>query len=446
MLLILALILILVIGFQDGSMATIFAGVVILSVSLLQSLKVGAKERKRSILLAEIVFIVYFIAAFIISRAYEGGNTFYVSDPSRYIDTFLYRTRFYYDLQYFADCYFKFSDTNALYNGYLLAVSVFANNNLGGATVFYLTLAQTLFGVLSINVLYRILAIYLPSKDAYKSTLLFATCSLFLLYSSLILRDIIIAYFFLLAIEIILKKFKIGNLLWLVVLLFVAWGIRLYSGLFMVSFIALYLYLKALNTRLKAIALPVFIVTVIAAGGVLLGSVILEQSMAEIDQYTEMTQTAEEASGGLISVLYRLPPGISQVAIAFYSQMAPFPPHMPLLVANSIPSLFIALDVIVYEVFWFFVFYTLLMSFVFMGTFKRLDTKELLLFGLAVVFILANTAHPDIRRMMPMYPVTYLIYCRCKQYYLPPKWLKNTKLVLGMGYVGLLLIYIFIKG
>ena len=446
MLLIFAFLLILVIGTIDGSISSIFAGIVILFVSLLQCQRLGKKDKKNGVLLSEIVFIVYYFVAFIVSRSFEDGNSFYVTDAGRYIELFLDKRNFYYDSQYFIDCYFGLSDNNALYNAYLLAVSVFANNYMGGSTVFYLTLAQTLFGVMSINVLYRILVTYLPNKEAYKSTLIFSVCSLFLLYSSLILRDILIAYLFLIAIEIVLKKFKFWNIIILFILLFVAWGVRLYSGLFMVSFIALYLYLIALNTRLKTVALPIFIVVLIAAGGVLLGSVIMEQSLAEIDQYSEMTQTAEEASGGLISILYRLPPGISQIAIAFYSQMAPFPPQMPLLAANSISSFFIALDVIVYEVFWLFVFYILLWSFISLKTYKKLETKELLLFGLGIVFILANTAHPDIRRMMPVYPITYLLYCKCKQYYIPHKWLKDTKTFMGFAYFGLLVVYMFIKG
>ena len=445
MVLIVALLLILVISLLDGSWASAFAGVFILLISLLQSQRACVKDKTKSLLLAETVFIVYFTMAFIISLAFEGGNKFYVSDPLRYINAYLDRASFYYDLQYFVDCYFRFSDTNALYNGYLLAVSVFANNVLGGATVFYLTLAQTFFGLLSINVLFRILSIYLPSREAFKQTIVFAFCSLFLLYSSLIIRDIVITYFYLLAIEIVLKKYRTVNIVWLFVLLFITWGVRLYSGLFMVSFIALYFYLRVLNTRIRAIALPLFIAVAIAAGAVLLESVIYEQSVAEIDQYTEMTQTAEEASGGLISALYRLPPGISHVAIMFYSQMAPFPPVGPLLRVNSLPSLVIALDVFIFEVFWLFVFYILLWSFISLKTYKKLETNELFLFGLAIVFILANTAHPDIRRMMPVYPITYLLYCKCKLFYVPTKWLRDTKSFMALAYFGLLIVYIFIK-
>lgn len=444
--LILPLIAIIACGLFDGSGSSIFAGLLIYILSSLYSLKVGSGNRSKAFELNSIICFVYIIAAFVFSRSFLNGNFFMVSDSSRYIANYGRYSTFYYDWGYFKDCYLGFSDTNALYNGYMLAISVFANNYLDGTTGFYMTLAQTLFGVLSMDILYRIMLSYFEEKKAYRYTLMFATLSLFLFYSSVVLRDIVIAFFFILAIEIILQPFKSINVVKLLIFMLFTWGIRLYSGFFYCIFIALYLYLYSRNAKAKAIILPIFIVIAIAGSVVVFGASAMEQTTEEIDVYNNMTTEATASSGGFISKLYKLPPGVRHVAVMFYSQMAPFPSYTVLDAVSTPGHFFIALDVMIYEFFWFFVFYGLAICLVFKKAYKILSINELMLLGMAVIFILANTAHPDIRRMMPVYPIIYLLYNKVKDDAANVSWFKSKKQLLTFIYFGLIIVYMAIKG
>ena len=446
MYLIITVILIFVLGIMDASLSSVVAGIIILVVSGLQSQLADKNARQYAFKLNQIVLSGYLIMAYIFSLAFENGSFFAVSDPSRYIDGYSNSRSFLYEWQNIYDCYFRFADNNALYNTYLRAVSIFANNELGGTSVYYLTLAQTLFGILSINVLFRILSRRTSLKTAYKATLSFAFLSVFLFYSCVIVRDVVIAYFFLLAIEIVLKPFSLSGVLKMILLMLLAWGVRLYSGLFMLSFVGLYLYLYAQHTKLRTVALPLFIIIMLVVGAALMGSAILEQTTTEMDLYTEMTMEAEDAKGGLIGSLYRLPPGISQIALTLYSQMAPFPPYLRLATAYSFPSFVMSVCIIAYAVFWFFVFYSIVASFILLRSYKQYGQTLMLLFLIAIIFIIANTSHPDIRRMMPVYPITYLLYIDGRNRVFPLKWLKRTQSTLLCGYVSVLLVYIFIKG
>lgn len=443
---VLSIFLIIILGVIDNCWASVIAGLVILTVSCLQSQLADRNVRQYAFKVNQIVFFVYFLVAYIFSQAFVNGEFFVVSDPSRYIANYGSSRSMGDVWQNIHDCYFLFADNNALYNTYLRSISVLGNNLLGGTSVFYLTLSQTIFGILGINVLFRILSRYTNKQKAYKATLAYAFCTVFLFYSCIVVRDIIIAYFFLLVIEIVLKPFKSINVAKLIILIIIIWGIRLYSGLFVVSFLGLYLYLFSRNTKWKAISLPIFIIVVLFSGVALIGSSILEQTTTELSEYTEMTILHEEERSGLLGLLYRLPSGLRNIAILFYTQMAPFPPFYPLSRAYSFSTTFMSICIIIYAVFWFFVFYTLLASLFSLKSYKYYSLKERLLFVIAMVFILANTVHPDLRRMMPVYPITYLLYIIGGDRFFPNKWTIHTRSFLLIGYMGLLIVYIALKG
>ena len=106
-------------------------------------------------------------------------------------------------------CYFEFSDSNLLYNAYLNVMAVFANTKLDGMTVFGMTLLQTVWGILSSIVLFRILTRHIEVDKAFRYTLIFSLCSLFLFYSTVIIRDIIICFLYLCAFDIVDRKFSL---------------------------------------------------------------------------------------------------------------------------------------------------------------------------------------------------------------------------------------------
>lgn len=158
-----------------------------------------------------------------------------------------------------------------------------------------------------------------------------------------------------------------------------------------------------------------------------------------------MTNDQAIARDGLFTMFYKLPNGIRQIAILFYSQMAPFPSFTVLLSVKTLPNLVMAITVIIYQLWWYFVFYTLIYYMITCGLLRNFSTKEKLLFIMAIIFIIANTSHPDIRRMMPVYPITYILYLKVKDSLASHFWIRSTRVVLSFCYVGLLLVYFIMK-
>mgnify|MGYP000911697811 CR=1 FL=1 len=345
----------------EGSLSSLFASIFVYSIGFFFSLNVERNKRSYSIKLFFIVSTIYLISAYIFSLSFQSGSYFLISDPLTYLEEFSLdrdnSIEFY--LQYFYDGYFKLSDNNVLHNAYVRLSALFANTFLDGGSVLYATLLNTLFGILSTTVLYRILLIYFSPKKAYKYALYFSLLSLFHFYSVVIVRDIIIAFFYLLVIEIVLKKYSTKNLIKLLVLLLIVWGIRLYSGLFIIVFILYYVYVPLRNSKFKPIILPLYILLLIFL--VFTSSIVVEQSLEEIKLYQDFSIEKGEVSGGLSNYILNLPFGIKQVALTIYSQFHPFPPYAPLLSATTFSQYYMSVLTFIYSVWWAFVFFPLLL-------------------------------------------------------------------------------------
>lgn len=433
-------------GYLDGSYASLCAGLLIFLITFLYS-KVGPREHSLARLQVGMAALcVYAIMSYIFSRQFEGGEYYMLSDPMRYIDFYGDRTSFYMGKQYFLDAFFGFSDQNVFFNAYFLFWCVVGNVLLGGTTPYYMTLAQTVFGVLSIIVLYRLISIYFDRKHSYKFTLLFAFFSLFLFYSCVIVRDIVIAFFFLLAIEILNQPYKKSNLLRLCIYMLVVWGLRLYSGFFYSVFIFLYIYQNTRSRRYRQLSWLLVGVLGIAVIVFLSRSSILQSTIDEMTMYDTMTSTSEEESGGIIAKLYRLPVGVKQIALMVYSQMAPFPAYTVFQRHMTTATQFMmSFDVMIYEIFWFFVFYMFVICLVFKKVYKQLTKTDIFLLLIAFVYIIANTSHPDVRRMMPVYPIIYLCFLKTKYVIVKPEWFKSRRKLLILVYISLSVLYLFIK-
>lgn len=439
--------LVILLGFLDGSLASTTAGLLILVVTAFYS-RIGDRDAfNQRMKLALAVLCVYMICSFIFSRSFEDGKFYIVSDSMRYIDFYGKRIQFYMDKSYFIDCYYGLSDSNVLFNATLLGWCIVGNTLLGGTTVFYITLLQTLFGILGIITVFRILNIYFKPEEALKYTFIFACCSLYLFYSCVVIRDIVISFFYILAIEIVLKEYRNRNLILLCVFMLIVWGLRLYSGFFYSIFIALYLYMHAQNSKYKGIAIFFFIAVSCVAVIFIAESAAMDQTFEELEYYEDMTSGSEEAKGGLIATLYKLPLGLKQLSIMLYSQMAPFPSFSVLMrPIESFSQLVMTADIIVYEFFWFFIFYILLCSVVRNHVWGGFSMTEKFLIVIAIIFLLANTSHPDIRRMMPVYPIIYLLFLKSKYYILPASDYVTNKNIMAVVYFLLSFIYLAIKG
>lgn len=401
------------------------------------------KQRSRGMNLLAMVFSIYVSVAYIASLSFSSSESFYVSDSMRYIEGYIKRTTFYYNQQDFYDCYFHFSDSNLLFNAYLTEMALIMNKYFGGMTVYGMTLCLTIFGVLSSLILYKIFLRHFNETYAYNQVLIFSLCSQFFLYSTVIVRDVVICFLYLVALDIIDRKFSLKGFLMLFVVMLLAWGVRLYSGVFLGAFIWYYLYTKMSNgsARLVGKFLAILFGVIIAVA--IIGSSLMEQTTEELEVYEGLSQA--RSAGGIASRLMKLPPGISHLCIVFYTMIRPLPPFSPFVGVESFSNFSIATLSFISGFFWFVCFYTYTFLAIFNHQLKKLDSNKLLLLGIVFLFLLANTAHPDVRRMLPVFPIIYLLMSEA---FIAPINIKNVRrykntLIAGFITLGFVLFVFF---
>ena len=441
---ILPIICIFIFSVFDGSFSSFVYNSVILILGFIYTRRVEKPWRSDAIRILSIVFPLYIGVAFVWSLSFTNGEHFYVIDPVKYISEYIHSRSFDYNEERIYSFFINREGKDIVYVETLRVVSGLSNRFLGGMTVYCMTLIQTLFGVLSSITLYQILCKYYK-KDAYKYTLTFSCCSLFLMYSCLIIRDIIIAYFFLEAIRIILGQFKLSNVFVLILLAFLAAGIRMMSGAFLGLFTMLYVYLATRRSKYGTFLTGIFVIIAIILFSVVISSVFYEDSIAEIEERQEHNMEREAVTGGLYNFFFQLPVGIRQITIMLFSQIAPFPPYGTLTRSENLVHFLMGLDVIIYELFWYMVSYTLMLSLLIKKVYRYFTRSENYLLLLSFIFILALTAHPDIRRMMPVYPIIYILYLKSK-HILQERWITNVQKNMLMIYAILFFGYLLIKG
>lgn len=398
------------------------------------------KQRSRGMNLLAMVFSIYVSVAYIASLSFSKSEFFYVSDSMRYIESYIKSKTFIYSQQDFYDCYFQFSDSNLLFNAYLNEMALIMNKYFGGMTVYGMTLCLTIFGVLSSLILYKIFLRHFNETYAYNQVLIFSLCSQFFLYSTVIVRDVVICFLYLVAFDIIDRKFSLKGFLMLFVVMLLAWGVRLYSGVFLGAFIWYYLYTKMSNgsARLVGKFLAILFGVIIAVA--IIGSSLMEQTTEELEVYEGLSQA--RSAGGIASRLMKLPPGISHLCIVFYTMIRPLPPFSPFVGVESFSNFSIATLSFISGFFWFVCFYTYTFLAIFNHQLKKLDSNKLLLLGIVFLFLLANTAHPDVRRILPVFPVIYLLM---NEAFIDPQNIKSVKkyknaLIVGFLTLGFVLL------
>lgn len=425
------ILLIIISAVLDNSVASLIIGGGMFILGEVVILIFQRNNYKQSFKLYHIVYAIYIIFAFIVSNSFSINDYFLVSDPSRYLDFFLNSTDVFWNKEDIVRCYLEFTDSNALHNAYLNNIAVYANKSLGGITVYSLTLCHTIWGVLSSVVLFRILSRRFDAKKAFHLSLVFAVCSLFMFYSTVIIRDIIICFFYLVAFDIVDQKFTLVGVAKFLLIILIVWGIRLYSGLFLVVFLCYYFYKRLYNSAFRPIATFVFAIVLIITSGSILASDIVTQTMTEMQEYTELA--AERSEGGMVSKLQSLPPGISHLAIVFFMMIRPLPPFSVYIGVETLSHFLMSTMLLVAGFFWFVLFYSLCYQLFVKKHIFKIPFDKIVLLVVCLVFMLANASHPDIRRMLPVFPILYLQYaeiCKAKKETLFGSGISRTLMVL----------------
>lgn len=407
-----AFFVLLFVGILDGHISSVVAMLLVLVLGFwsVNSTKTKAEKACGSKVFG-IVFIVYVISAFIASKSFLNGQFFFVSDSVKYIEKFSNVNTLYWEDHLFslAQTYFFLDDSNGLFNVSFSIWSYIANHYFHGTSVFYMTLFQTLFGVLASLEIYKIFSLYFESPKAAKYSWTFAILSLFHIYSILIIRDIVITYFYMLGLRKIMGKPKVTDIFVLLALMIITIGIRLYSGLFFGAFIMIWLY-RLVNTikfkKYKILLVPIILVGIVIIVKALALSGLTESTSYEIGYYDEL----HEGNSGFAARLRGLPIGIRQIVALFFSQL-PLESSNRLFLANSFSNYYLGFLVIVYQLFGFVIFYGLLYHCFIKKSFARMELYDKLILITMLLFVaITLSTHMDLRRSMAATPFFYLYY------------------------------------
>ncbi len=439
-----AFILIIITFFVQDNLSVLYAGLFALMVCFVSALSSSRRERKNALNLTGLVFCIYWFSATIISISFENGQSFYVIDPAGYYANYKsihsFQINEYFDnLTYL---YVAFSDNNALYNSIMEWLAYKGNSISNGANMMYYTSFHLMFGVLCSLAAFKILCSVENGKKAFRHTLIFSFISLFHIYSCVCLRDIWIAAAFLWAIVIVKGQFNIKGLLGLIVLFLFTAGIRIYSGIFFLIFIAYYLYKKASVSHLKLAYYSAMAILGLIALSSAVGSLLVEQTIGEVGNVYD--EQMDRGITGLSAYIYNLPHGFREIVMIFYSQIMPFPSFMYYNDATTFSHYYISSLVLIFPLINFFSFYGFLYILMTKKNIRKLDVDDWALIIIALLFAVANSSQMDVRRVMPSFFIFY--YCSIKVFILNPRLNKQRiNSLLTVGYCGLLLIYAFIK-
>ncbi len=409
---------------------------------------IGSKNtRSERYSLSAITLLIYLVSSLITSTCFSEYEFYLASDPIRYI-AMVHRSTDYSEISTELEkAYILLSDNNGLYNALLRCLGIICGDNGYEASALSITLPQTLFGILTIQTLFRILCTNFSQNQSYKYTLIYAICSLTLLYSGIIVRDVIIAFLFAICIETVFKPFSLKGIIVLAIAMLLCIGIRLFSGLFISVFIVYYVFFNVKSSYGKVIVYPFAIITLLGIGGTALADELFNQTNDEIENYSQWQSETADNVDGFSSSLRKLPPGISNIALALYSQMNPFPPYSTLLIPDlNASQIYMSCLMTLSAIWWFFISYGLLWFFLFKKGYKRLGLKHNCLLAIAWLLIfVSSTMHVDIRRLIPIYPIIYFLFLYCINYLYSRVQTNRVYSTLGAEYLALNILYLIIK-
>lgn len=432
-------------GFFDGHVSSMIALTLIFVLGFwtINSMKNKA-EREHGVKVFGLIYSLYAISALIVSQSFLNGQWFYASDSMKYIQKFgdvntWTWNGILYDL---TRQYILLDDSNGLFNVGLKTWSYWANHYFDGSTVFYLTLFQTLFGVLAILEIYKLFTVYFEPSKAAKYACIFGSLSLFHIYSVLIIRDIVIAYFYMVGIRKVIGRPRITDGIILLFVLIITTGIRLYTGLFFGVFIMFWLYKLVQNTRYaqyRIIIVPLIVVGIAFVVSSVASSVLMESTSGQLEHYDELY---DEGGGGVAS-FRSLPLGIRQIVTLLFTQLS-LDKFGRFSISTSFSNYYLSTLSIIYKIFEFVIFYGLIYYYFIKGYLKKMtfDDKWLLIIMLFFVAITMST-HVDVRRSMEAVPFFYLFYMLIAERYKRESWKKVNGTLISIGVI-MMIAYAFL--
>lgn len=270
-------------------------------------------------------------------------------------------------------------------------------------------------GAFSLPFIYLSIKKYFNKNKAFKYTLIFGIFTHVCIYSVVFNRDPHVYFLYVLGFYLVVNyDTKRHVFLKLSAILILISGYRLEHGLFFVSFLLAYLYLRAgTNGNIKAL-----VVVLIPIFGLILAPFMFGKLQDNTDAYTDQIERVDRTEVSTAATLTNLPPGIKQIAMGVNSQIAPAIPFWRTWFPRESDRSYQRLKVAGYFTPWRFmesianIVWLYVWGFIVVGLVlkkQRLVPKELnYLLIVAILLILAASTSVNARRTYCVYPIVFL--------------------------------------
>lgn len=400
--------------------SVIFNGIAVLLVSVgwlaIGSLIINISFSKFNRLRTQKVWLLFFLVYYLYMIV---TNTYYVKDPYQDFFFHLDSLHFYSSIDRVFNGDTSDSLEEALFEGRnwsgFAVVSwalAFVANMLGESNSIVLQKTQIVFAsAMTIVVLYRAACLYFSSSLSWKIALTFGLLTHILAFSGTFTRDPAITLLFSIAFYIILDKWSIRGLFFLVLLGFIVAMFRFLHGVFFILIIATYIYIRfrSLENRIASnLTLTLLGVSFLTILWFIIQNYEAE-TILKIENYQEYHQSGFDDASGFTNIISRLPKALQPFGIMAISQSYPFPPARAVYVKAIRGEQLFLLPLILSQMFWIYVWSVLIYGVFYLKGLKLMPTNMKYGLLLAVTLILLiSTSSYEYRRMMGAYPMIYL--------------------------------------
>lgn len=294
------------------------------------------------------------------------------------------------------------------YQHYIFFISTFgyiAKHLFDGPNPMFMIQISVIAGSLSAIILFRIMCMYFDQKLSMFYTLIFMLISPFCENSTLFLRDIYIAFVFLCGYLVALKKFNIGGVVVLLLLAYIAWGIRPANGAFFLILVLYYFYNKYKRARKLILSLSVVMIIV----AFFLSSEV-DSILEHMDAYNELNETQKEGQTASAAFVRGLPSPIKEITQIVYTLIHPFPNVIGLrLNVNFYRFIIGGIVTIIGTYLWFITSFSLT-KWTYQKKLRYIDEKLFLLFLINILYLCLNYQNFTTRRTLPGLPISFLVF------------------------------------
>ena len=327
---------------------------------------------------------------------------------------------------------------NGGYYFYIQLIAYISSHYFDGNHLLTQMYGSSVFGMLSSVFIFHILRKYLTTDKACKYALIYVLLTPVLPDCIMIHRDPVISFLYLVLIYLWLcRKFTPVNFIMQAAIILILINLRLQHGLFAITFLVLSIF--SLQNSLKWVYVGSMIALIIVYG-ISFADYIFMTATDTFLYYDNFTnEQLDGLNTGLGRFVYTLPTPVKEIAQIFFLQLQ-FPSWGALQKSTNIYQFIIGTHSFVICVFWFYVFS---FSVVAMLKYKFKNLPALLKYGLIVFlsFLLLNTSALEVRRVVCVYPILYLVYIYYHNMLASKLFIHNVKRTYALVYVALCLVY-----